>query len=218
MIIIEALLANAAILLGLALILWVLAPRAEDASFVDAFWGGGIALLALLSWLRLAEPGPLATMLMAMAVLWGLRLALQRLLRWRREGADPHHARLLAQDRAQDRAPGRFALAALVKVFLLQALLMFVVSSPAQYGILEASWDQPVSGLALAGLALFVAGIGCEWFGERRRGTATRLEFIGTACVWWGIWIAAASAGWWVAVWTLIGPILVTVLRSRARR
>ncbi|MBU0670027.1 MAG: DUF1295 domain-containing protein, partial [Alphaproteobacteria bacterium] len=46
----------------------------------------------------------------------------------------------------------------------------------------------------------------------------TRLEFIGTACVWWGIWIAAASAGWWVAVWTLIGPILVTVLRSRARR
>ena len=89
MIIIEALLANAAILLGLALILWVLAPRAEDESFVDALWGGGIALLALLSWLRLAEPGPLATMLMAMAVLWGLRLALQRLLRWRREGADP---------------------------------------------------------------------------------------------------------------------------------
>jgi steroid 5-alpha reductase family enzyme len=212
MIIIEALLANAAILLGLALILWVLAPRAEDVSFVDAFWGGGIALLALLSWLRLAEPGPLATMLMAMAVLWGVRLALQRLLRWRREGADPHHARPPAQDRAG------FALAALVKVFLLQALLMFVVSSPAQYGILEASWDQPVSGLALLGLALFVAGIGCEWIGERRRGTATRLEFIGTACVWWGIWIAAASAGWWVAVWTLIGPILVTVLRSRARR
>jgi steroid 5-alpha reductase family enzyme len=210
MMIIEALLANAAILLGLALILWVLALQADDVSFVDAFWGGGIALLAVLSWLRLAEPGPLATMLMAMVVVWGVRLALQRLLRWRREGADPRYAKLLAPARAR----GRFALAALFKVFLLQALLMFVIASPAQYGILEASWDQAISGMALTGLALFVAGIGCEWFGERR---SDRLGPIGTACVWWGIWIAAASAGWWVAAWTVVGPILVTVLRFRNR-
>lgn len=211
MMIIEALLANAAILLGLALILWVVALQADDVSFVDAFRGGGIALLALLSWLRLAEAGPLATMLMAMAVVWGLRLALQRLLRWRREGADPRYVQLLRADRAK----GRFALAALFKVFLLQALLIFLIASPAQYGILEASWDQAISGMALVGLALFVAGIGCEWFGERR---SDRLAFIGTACVWWGIWIAAASAGWWVAAWTVVGPILVTVLRLRERR
>ena len=207
MMIIEALLANAAILLGLALILWVLALQADDVSFVDAFWGGGIALLAVLSWLRLAEAGPLATMLMATVVVWGGRLAL---LRWRREGAEPRYARLLAPARAR----GRFALAALFKVFLLQALLMFVIASPAQYGILEASWDQAISGMALTGLALFVGGIGCEWFGERR---SDRLGPIGTACVWWGIWIAAASAGWWVAAWTVAGPILVTVLRFRNR-
>ena len=66
--IIEALLANAAILFGLALILWVVALQLDDVSFVEAFRGGGIALLALLSWLQLAEPGSLATLLMVMTV------------------------------------------------------------------------------------------------------------------------------------------------------
>lgn len=223
--IIEALLANAAILLGLTLILWVLALQADDVSFVDAFWGGGIALLALLSWLRLAEPGPLATLLMAMAVVWGVRRALHRLLRWRREGEAPRYAQMLRADRAS----GRFALAALTKVFLLQALLMFVVASPAQYGILEAGLAQPVSGLALLGAALFVMGFASEWIGDRRidaaaaagggpeRG-ASNLAVIGVACVWWGIWLAAASAGWWVAAWTVIGPVVLMALQRFERR
>ena len=69
--IVESLLANFVILLGLALILWVVAVQIGDVSFVDAFWGGGMALLALVSWLRLYEPGALATLLMAMAVIFG---------------------------------------------------------------------------------------------------------------------------------------------------
>ena len=118
--IVEALLANAAILLGMAIILWVVAVQIDDVSFVDAYWGGGMALMAFVSWLRLYEPGPLATLLMAMAVIWGLRLCLHLLLRWRREGEDKRYARILAKDRAK----GRFALAALTKVFLGQSVLL----------------------------------------------------------------------------------------------
>ena len=106
--IVESLLANFVILLGLALILWVVAVQIGDVSFVDAFWGGGMALLALVSWLRLYEPGALATLLMAMAVIWGARLALHLLIRWRREGEDKRYRRMLAKDREQ----GRFAVAA----------------------------------------------------------------------------------------------------------
>ena len=47
--IVEALLANAVILLGLALILWVISLQIDDVSFVDAYWGGGMALMALTS-------------------------------------------------------------------------------------------------------------------------------------------------------------------------
>ena len=35
-------------------------------------------------------------------------------------------------------------------------------------------------------------------------------NYFGDACVWWGIWIASASAGWWVAAWTIAGPIFLT--------
>ena len=126
--IVELLLANLAMLLGLALILWVVALQVNDVSFVDSFWGGGMALLALASWLRIHQPGPLASLLMTMTVIWGARLALHLFLRWRREGEDKRYTRMLGKDREA----GRFAWAALTKIFLGQAVLMFIVSSPAQ--------------------------------------------------------------------------------------
>ena len=39
--ILEALLANAAILLGVVLILWAIAVQIKDVSFIDSFWGAG---------------------------------------------------------------------------------------------------------------------------------------------------------------------------------
>lgn len=223
--VLEALLANFAILLGLALLLWVVAVQIGDVSFVDAFWGGGMALLALLSWLQLAEPGPLASLLMAMTVIWGVRLAIHLLRRWRREGPDKRYVRMLAKDREA----GRFAWVALTRVFLSQSVLLFLVSSPAQYGILEAGREQPISGLALIGLALWSVGIFFEWVGDwqlaRFRADPVNAgkvmdrglwrytrhpNYFGDACVWWGIWIAAASAGWWVAALTVAGPLFLT--------
>ena len=222
---IEAFLDNAMILLGLVLILWVVAVQIGDVSFIDAFWGGGMAVLAFTSWIRVIDPGPLATLIMVMVVIWGLRLALYLLLRWRREGEDRRYERMLRKDREK----GRFALAALTKVFLGQAVLLFIVSSPAQYGIMEAGSRTPISGLALAGLALWIVGILFEWVGDwqlarfkRNPENAGQVmdrglwrytrhpNYFGDACVWWGIWIAAASAGWWVAAWTLVGPLFLT--------
>ncbi len=227
---VEALLGNAAILLGIVLLLWVISIQIDDVSFVDSFWGGGMALLALVSWLRLAEPGPLATLIMAMAVLWGTRLAIHLFRRWRREGEDPRYARMMRKPREQ----GRFAIAALLKVFLGQAVLLFLVSSPAQAGILAAGSEQPISGLALVGLAIWLVGAFFEWIGDwqlaRFRADPVNKSavmdsglwrytrhpnYFGDACAWWGIWIAAASAGWWVAAWTIIGPLFLTFTLTR---
>lgn len=223
--IVESLIANGAILLGVALILWVIALQVDDVSFVDAFWGGGMALMALASWLRLYQPGPLATLLMAMTVIWGVRLCIHLLRRWKREGEDKRYKRILRKDREK----GRFAIAALTKVFLGQSVLLFIVSSPAQYGILEASSMTPVSGLALVGLATWAIGIVFEWVGDWQlarfkanpanegkvmdRGLwryTRHPNYFGDACAWWGIWIAASSAGWWVAAATVIGPVFLT--------
>ena len=40
-------------------------------------------------------------------------------------------------------------------------------------------------------------------------------NYFGDACVWWGIWIASASAGWWVAAATVIGPLFLTFTLTR---
>ena len=223
--ILEALLANAAILIGLVLILWVVAVQIEDVSFIDSFWGAGMVLLAFTSWRQLAAPGYLATLLLAMTAIWGLRLAIHLFIRWRREGEDKRYERMLRKDREK----GRWAMAALIKVFLGQAVLLFIVSSPAQYGILEAGTGQQISGLALTGLALWCVGIVFEWIGDWQLarfkadpanegevmdkglwGWTRHPNYFGDACVWWGIWLAAASAGWWVAAATVIGPIFLT--------
>jgi steroid 5-alpha reductase family enzyme len=228
--VIDGLIGNAAILLGLVLILWVISIQIDDVSFVDSFWGGGMALLALVSWLRVPSPGPLATLIMAMAVLWGARLALHLFVRWRREGEDPRYARMMRKPREQ----GRFGQAALTRVFLGQAVLLFLVCSPAQYGILEAGSPQPISGLALVGLALWLVGVVFEWVGDWQlasfradpanmgqvmdRGLwryTRHPNYFGDVCAWWGIWLAAASAGWWVAAWTVIGPLFLTFTLTR---
>lgn len=220
-----ALLANAAIVLGLALMLWALAVEIDDVSFVDAFWGAGMALLAFTSWYQLALPGALANLLLAMTVAWGLRLGVYLFRRWRREGRDRRYERMLAKDRAK----GRFALAALTRVFFGQSVLMFLVSSPAQAGILASPYPAPLGPLAWAGLALYLIGIGFEWVGDwqlaRFRADPANAgavmdrglwrytrhpNYFGDACAWWGIWLAAASAGWPVAAATVAGPIFLT--------
>ncbi|WP_369026209.1 DUF1295 domain-containing protein [Qipengyuania sp. RANM35] len=228
--ILEALIANAAILLGVTLILWVVAVQIDDVSFIDSFWGGGMALMAFASWMQLAEPGPLATLLMAMAVAWGARLCIYLFFRWRHEGEDKRYERMLRKDREK----GNFAVAALTRIFLGQAILLFMVSSPAQYGILEAGSAEPVSGLALIGLAVWVIGIFFEWVGDWQlarfkadpankgqvmdRGLwryTRHPNYFGDACAWWGIWIASSSAGWWVAAATIIGPLFLTFTLTR---
>lgn len=222
---IAGLLANAAILLGLTLMLWALAVEIDDVSFVDAFWGAGMALLAFTSWYQLAMPGALANLLLAMTSAWGLRLAVYLFRRWRKHGRDKRYERMLAKDREK----GRFALAALTKVFLGQTVLLFVVSSPAQAGILASPYPAPLGPLAWAGLALYLIGIGFEWVGDwqlaRFRADPANAgevmdrglwrytrhpNYFGDACAWWGIWLAAASADWAIALATVAGPIFLT--------
>ena len=227
---VEGLLFNAALLAAVMLALWLVAVRIDDVSFVDAVWGGAMALLAFASWWRLEAPGALAHLIAAMTVAWGARLAIHLLRRWRREGEDQRYARMLRKDRER----GTFAQAALVKVFLGQALLLFLVSSPAQVGILASEAPAPIDPLALAGLALYLVGIAFEWIGDwqlarfradpANEGSVldsglwryTRHpNYFGDACAWWGIWLACASAGWGYALWTVAGPLFLTFTLTR---
>lgn len=223
----EALLANAAILIAVIVMLWIVSVRINDVSFIDAFWGAGMGLMAVISWLQVGPaPGALAILIMAMTAAWGFRLGIYLFLRWRRHGEDPRYARMLRKAREE----GRFASAALTKVWLMQAVLLFVVSSPAQVGILASGGDPaPLPPLALAGLAIYLVGIFFEWVGDWQlsqfkadpanegRILDTGLwrytrhpNYFGDCAAWWGIWLCCAAAGWNYALYTLPGPLFLT--------
>ena len=222
---IEALLVNAGILLAVVLGLWGISVRIDDVSFIDSFWGAGMALMAFTSWLQLSGRGVHAHLILAMTVAWGLRLGIYLLRRWRAEGEDKRYERMLRKDREK----GRFAFAALTKIWLGQAVLLFLVSSPAQTGILASDPEQEIAALTLAGFALYLVGITFEWLGDWqlaqfKKDPANKGEvmdkglwrytrhpnYFGDACAWWGIWLVVASVSWEVALWTVAGPIFLT--------
>lgn len=221
----DALLTNAAMLVGIVLILWVISLQLNDVSFVDSFWGAGMGLMAVASYVQSPSRGLVATLLLAMTAAWGFRLGIYLLRRWWREGEDQRYERILRKDREK----GRFAIAALTKVWLGQAVLLFLVSSPAQVGILAAGAMDTLAPLAWAGMALYAIGIFFEWTGDwqlaqfkadpknQGRILDTGLwrytrhpNYFGDACAWWGIWLVTASVGWEWALYTVAGPIFLT--------
>lgn len=227
---IEALAINAAILLILVLIQWAISVRINDVSFIDAFWGAGMGVMAITSYLQADNPGALALLILAMTTLWGFRLGIYLLRRWRREGEDKRYERMMRKARAE----GRFASTALTKIWLGQAFLLMLVSSPAQVGILASGAQAPITPLALAGLGLWLIGIFFEWVGDwqlsrfranpENRGKVldrglwryTRHpNYFGDFCVWWGIWLTCAAAGWNYALYTLPGPLFLSFTLTR---
>jgi steroid 5-alpha reductase family enzyme len=225
-----ALIVNAGALAAAMLLLWLIAARIGDVSFIDAVWGLGMAALALLSWARMEAPGTRAGLIAAMAVAWGVRLGAHLFVRWRRSGEDPRYARILGNAKGE----GRYASAALIMVFAPQAVLLFITCLPAQLGILSSPAPARLGPLALAGLALWMVGMLFEAVGDWqlhrfRADPASKGKvldtglwrytrhpnYFGDACVWWGIWLVSAEAGLWIALAGLIGPIFLTFTLTR---
>lgn len=225
--ILNLLAANAALVLGLMLSLWLMALRLRDVSFVDAFWAFNIVAVAAAGAL-LGDGDPGRRMLLAgLCAVWGLRLGVHLLRRWRGHGPDPRYVALL--ERFQAERGWSFGLAALLLVFLLQAPLLLVVSLPVQLGMLG---PDPLGPLGWAGAALALAGVAFEAVADlqlarfradpanRGRVLDTGLwrysrhpNYFGDACAWWGLGLVAAESG--PGPWGLVGPLLLTWMLMR---
>ncbi len=220
------LLANLGAVMALLMLLWLVAVAIRDVSFIDGVWAYGMVAVAVLTAARTGfgnlSPGAMAVF--ALTALWGLRLGTHLLLRWRRLGRDPRYERILGG--AMDKKGWSFALASLLLVFALQGPLLWLVSLPAQVGIITADVG-PLPPLAWAGIALALTGIAFESIGDAqldafRKDPANKGQvmdrglwrytphpnYFGDACTWWGIWLTATLVGG--AWWTIICPALLT--------
>ena len=220
------LLTNAAGSIACYLILWTMALRLKDVTFVDAYWPLGMALLAWNSFFETGAGAPRKWLLAMLCAAWGLRLGAYLHWRWRRRGPDRRYQALLA---GAERNQGLgFPLASLVLVFAFQAVLQFVVSLPVQLGML-ATAPAALGPQAQAGAGLAVLGLVFETVSDwqlahfkadpRNRGQVLETglwrysrhpNYFGDACVWWGLYLIAAETA--PGLWSLPGPILLTLI------
>lgn len=220
------LLVNLGILLAALLVLWLASVARRDASIVDPFWGLGFVLVAGATWLQTLSAderslGPRAIALAVMAGVWGLRLSL--FLSWRNWG----HGEDYRYRAMRERHAARFWWVSLFTVFLLQGVILWTVAMPLQVGI---GFDSgtPWRALDWIGAAVWLIGLFFESVGDWqlarfRADPANRGQvldaglwrytrhpnYFGDCCVWWGLYLTAASGGAW---WTLFSPLAMTWL------
>lgn len=225
---------NLAGLIAVILILWAIAVRIRDVSFVDAFWALGMVLLAWASAGQVGTEAPHGKWLLGLTTLWGLRLAIHLFLRWRAAGEDPRYRKIL--DGVMKRRGWSWGLSALVMVFLMQAPLLFITCLPAQIGIwASAAYTIPALGiLGWIGVAAALTGIAFESVGDAQLGRfradpankgrvldtglwryTRHPNYFGDTLTWWGIWLVAADIAPWVALASVIGPVFLTFTLTR---
>jgi steroid 5-alpha reductase family enzyme len=214
---------SAAAVLALLVATWLVSLALRDVSIVDIAWGLGFVVIAWVAFASGNGDGARRTLLAVLVSVWGLRLAgyIGR-RKLRHPGEDPRYGEW------RKRWGDRFWIVSLVNVFLLQAVLVWIVSLPVQGA---SSRDGGLGWLDFVGVALWAVGLFFEAVGDAQmarfkadsanRGTvmdrglwrSTRHpNYFGDFCVWWGIGLIALSSGAW---WSLAGPAVVTLLLTR---
>ncbi|HTO06920.1 MAG TPA: DUF1295 domain-containing protein [Myxococcota bacterium] len=204
---------------------WLVSLSRRDASIVDVVWGLGFAAIGKASSF-LADGVPARRVLITvLAMVWGLRLAVYLL--WRNQGKPEDH-RYQAMRR---RWGARFPWVSLLTVFGLQGVLMWTISLPLQVAC-AARTPESLGALDALGVALWLVGMAFETLGDAQlarfradpanagRVLDTGLwrytrhpNYFGDCLVWWGFFaLAAGTPG---GLWTVISPLLMTVLLRR---
>ncbi|MCA1221170.1 DUF1295 domain-containing protein [Streptomyces sp. 8L] len=196
--------------------------------YVDIAWGAAFAVASTISVAaavaRGEGDGARQGLVTALTVIWGLRLTLHIAHRGRGKGEDPRYEKLLAK------GSGNARLRALRTVYLLQALLVVLVSLPVQ----AAQYlPHPVGPLVYAGCALWLLGLFFEAVGDRQLEVFTanpankgrimdrglwswtrHPNYFGDFCVWWGLYLFAC-ADWRTAAATVVSPVVMSLLLTK---
>jgi steroid 5-alpha reductase family enzyme len=208
--------------IALVLLLTYVASRiAHKHSVIDTAWGLLFVAAALSSFIRSAGHGDNARrwLLVALTVIWGVRLAAHIGRRSIGKGEDPRYEEML-RDRGQFQT--------ILLVYGLQGVLAFIISMPVQVGMFERA---PLTPLAYAGVLIWLIGLFFEAVGdwqlerfkiEKAQGRASGVmdrglwrftrhpNYFGDACVWVGIYCVAAER--WPGLLTVFAPVVMIYL------
>jgi steroid 5-alpha reductase family enzyme len=209
------------VIMAMMTLVWLISLPLRNASIVDIVWGLGFVLAG---WFYLSQTDSgyqtRQLLVVALVTIWGLRLSLYILWRNWGKGEDFRY-----QEFRQRYGPERYWWFSFFQVFLLQGVLMWLISAPllgAQYTT-EAQSLNWLDGLALLLWIIgFVFEAGGDWQLARFKSDPANKgkllttgfwrytrhpNYFGDTAVWWGFGLFSIAAGSYL-------PFLSTLLMT----
>ena len=201
---------------------WFISIISRNVTIVDSLWGLGFILIAWLTFFAADGYWGRKLLIATLVTLWGVRLSLY--LSWRNwgRGEDPRYGGW------REQSGERFWLVSLFKVFILQALFLWIISVSLQIGQLALLPDK-ITWLDILGMIVWATGFIFEsvadWqlakFKSDPNNSGRVLDrglwaytrhpnYFGESLAWWGIFLITLStpSSWW----TILSPIIVTAV------
>jgi steroid 5-alpha reductase family enzyme len=201
---------------------WCISLWYRNVTIVDSLWGLGFVLIAWTT-ILLGDALTGRSFLLALLVsLWGLRLCLYLSQRNWGKGEDPRYGTW------RQKSGDRFWLVSLFKVFILQALFMWVISMVIQLGQMTPA-PAALGWLDMLGTVVWAIGFIFEAVGDWQLARfksdpanegrvldsglwayTRHPNYFGEFLIWWGFYlITLSNTGNW---WTILSPIIVTAV------
>lgn len=185
----------------------------------DIMWGIGFLIIAIYTFVQ-GSQYIVSYIVTGCVLVWSLRLSLHIYSRNKNKTEDYRY-------KAWREAWGKwFYIRSYLQVFLLQGLLMGLISFPV---IAANTYAQDFAGFHMVGVIVFLVGLFFEAVGDQQlkkfignpenkgRIIQTGLwqytrhpNYFGEVTLWWGVWIM--SLGTPFGIWMIVGPLTITIL------
>ncbi len=214
-----ALAANLGLAFAAVLILWLISIPLKDVSIIDMVFGVVMTAIVAVSWMGGTAEELGANLLFVLVVLWALRMTTHLVRRNWGHGEDPRYSKL----RTWVDGEWAFHWLSLRKVFLLQGVVLWLATLPAQVFLLLPG-APALPPLLWLGAVVAVLGLVTETVADRQlkafrsnpelRGTVLQTglwrysrhpNYFGELCFWWGIFLMACAQP--LALLTVLGPL-----------
>ncbi|UCC64820.1 MAG: DUF1295 domain-containing protein [Anaerolineae bacterium] len=213
-------------ILGFMTAIWLVSLILRDSSIVDIFWGTGFVVA---NWFYFAlTPDGLSArkwLISILVTVWGLRLSFYILWRNWGKGEDFRYQKW------REEAGRKWWWQSYLKVFVLQGLLMWIISAPLLAAQISPTPDRltvlDLVAIPVSAIGFFFEAAG-DWQMARFKANPANKgkvlnsgvwrytrhpNYFGDATQWWAYYLLAAAASG--GFWTVFSPMVMTILLLR---
>lgn len=210
------------IILILVTLLWIWSVFIKNVSIVDIFWGLGFVVVNTFYVFMSGELNARKIVILTLVCIWGFRLAIYLAIRNIAKGEDFRY-----QEFRQNYGPKRYWWFSYFQTFLLQGILIMIISLPL-LGINYNNSNGNLQILDYLGIIIWLIGFTFETVGDfqlsnfkrdsKNKGKILHTglwkytrhpNYFGDSAVWWAYGIFSIASG---SYWQAIGAVIMTLL------